>query len=59
MKEAEQFMQEGHFGKGSMGAKIEAILEYVANNSRGEGVVTDIANMGLALAGKAGTWVSG
>lgn len=59
MKEAEQFMQEGHFGKGSMGPKIEAILEYVANNSHGEGVVTDIANMGLALAGKAGTRVSG
>ena len=53
--EAEKYMAEGHFGKGSMGPKIEAILNYVHQNNTFEGVVTDIEHMGAALEGKAGT----
>ncbi|WP_137925950.1 carbamate kinase [Cupriavidus sp. 2SB] len=57
--EAERYMQEGHFGKGSMGPKIEAVLDYVRANPQGEGIVTDISNMGAALAGAGGTRISG
>lgn len=53
--EAESYMLEGHFGKGSMGPKIEAVLNYVRDNSPAEGVITDIEHMGEALAGTAGT----
>ena len=59
VQEAEQFMREGHFGKGSMGPKIEAVLDYVRTNAQGEGIVTDIANMGAALAGQGGTRILG
>ncbi|MGC3962721.1 MAG: carbamate kinase [Rhodocyclaceae bacterium] len=57
--EAEQFMAEGHFGKGSMGPKVEAVLDYVRANPQGEGIVTDIPNMGAALAGEGGSRISG
>jgi len=53
--EAEQLMGEGHFGKGSMGPKVEAVLDYVNQSAHGEGVITDILNMGEALAGGGGT----
>jgi len=59
VQEAEQFMREGHFGKASMGPKIEAVLDYVRTNAQGEGIVTDIANMGAALAGQGGTRILG
>ncbi|RZT38712.1 carbamate kinase [Cupriavidus agavae] len=57
--EAERFMEEGHFGRGSMGPKIEAVLEYVRSEPGGEGIVTDISSMGAALAGAGGTRISG
>ncbi len=57
--EAEQFMREGHFGKGSMGPKVEAVLDYVIKNSHGEGVITDIVHMGKALSEGGGTRISG
>ena len=45
---------EGHFGKGSMGRKVAAVMEYVAACD-GEGIITDIENMGKAIVGEAGT----
>jgi len=47
-------MDEGHFGKGSMGPKVAAVMEYVAACDD-EGIITDIENMGKAIAGEAGT----
>lgn len=57
--EAERLMAEGHFGKGSMGPKIEAVLDFVLKSALSEGVVTDIPNMGTALAGAGGTRIGG
>jgi len=54
LSEAGRFMDEGHFGKGSMGPKVAAVMDYVAACD-GEGVITDIEHMGLAIEGKAGT----
>lgn len=58
LAESDRYMAEGHFGKGSMGPKIEAILGYVRDNPGAEGIVTDIPHMGAALAGKAGTRIA-
>ncbi len=58
IKEAEQYMLEGHFGKGSMGPKVEAVLLYLRSNPGGEGVITNIERMGVALAGQDGTRIS-
>ncbi len=54
LAEAKRFMGEGHFGKGSMGPKVEAVMAYV-DAAPGEGIVTDIEHMGKALKGQAGT----
>ena len=52
--EAARYMDEGQFGKGSMGPKVAAVMDYVAACD-GEGIITDIENMGKAIAGEAGT----
>ena len=52
--EARAYSNEGHFGKGSMGPKVEAVMAYV-EACPGEGIVTDIEHMGDALKGQAGT----
>jgi carbamate kinase len=57
--EAERYMREGHFAKGSMGPKIEAVLGYVRAVPNSEGIITDIPNMGAALAHNAGTRICG
>lgn len=57
--EAERYLQEGHFGKGSMAPKIEAVLDYLRSVPSGEGIVTDIPNMGSAFAHEAGTRIGG
>ena len=54
LAEAQTFATEGHFGKGSMGPKVEAVMAYV-QACPGEGIVTDIEHMGDALKGLAGT----
>lgn len=59
ISEAEAYMAEGHFGKGSMGPKVEAVLNYVQHDPAFEGIITDIPHMGDALAGKAGTRIGG
>ncbi len=54
LAEARAYSNEGHFGKGSMGPKVEAVMAYV-EACPGEGIVTDIEHMGDALKGQAGT----
>jgi len=57
--EAERYAAEGHFGAGSMGPKIEAILRFVKGRPGGRGVITNGESIARALAGKTGTWISG
>jgi len=57
--EAEQYLRDGQFGKGSMAPKVEAVLDYLRQVPGGEGVVTDIPNMGAAFARQAGTRIGG
>ena len=50
---------EGHFGAGSMGPKIEAIVRFVQGRPGARGVITNAENIARALRGETGTWIHG
>ena len=52
--EARQYMAEGHFLKGSMEPKIQAMLNYLDKGGK-RGLITNPPNMVRALAGETGT----
>jgi carbamate kinase len=52
--EAKQYMAEGHFLKGSMEPKIQAMLNYFEKGGK-KGLITNPENMARALAGETGT----
>jgi carbamate kinase len=54
--ELRRYLRAGEFGEGSMGPKVEAVLDFVDRGGR-EAVITDIASIARALAGGAGTRV--
>ena len=55
--EAERYAAEGHFGAGSMGPKIEAILRFLRGRPGARGVVTNAESIARALRGETGTWI--
>jgi carbamate kinase len=55
--EARRYAAEGHFGAGSMGPKIEALLAFVGARPRGRGLITNCASISRALRGETGTWI--
>ncbi len=54
--EAEAYMAEGHFAKGSMLPKIQAILRFLKNGGK-MALITNPENIGRALRGETGTWI--
>lgn len=58
VKEAMQYAAEGHFGAGSMGPKIEAVLNYLAQCPEGCGIITSLDAVQRALRGETGTRIS-
>jgi carbamate kinase len=56
LAEARQYLAEGHFHKGSMGPKIEAIISYLERGGR-QALITNPENLSRALAGATGTWI--
>lgn len=54
--EARQYLNEGHFAKGSMEPKIRAIIGYLERGGQ-QALITDPGNIGRALAGETGTWI--
>jgi carbamate kinase len=52
--EARRYVEEGHFGRGSMLPKIEAIIEFAEATGRA-GVITDPEHLSAAAGGEAGT----
>ncbi len=56
--EARTYLAEGHFLKGSMAPKIQAILNYLEQGGK-QALITDPENIGRALDGQSGTWVGG
>jgi carbamate kinase len=57
--QAEAYAAEGHFGAGSMGPKIEALVRFVRGRPGGRGVITNAENIERALRGETGTWIEG
>lgn len=51
--EAKTYLEEGQFGKGSMGPKVEAALGFV--ESGGEAVITSLSNLEAGVKGEKGT----
>ncbi len=56
LSEAKQYLNAGQFDRGSMGPKVEAMIEFVEGGG-GEGIITDPRHLTEALAGRAGTRV--
>ncbi len=54
--EARQYLKAGHFAKGSMLPKIEAILKYLDCGGKAA-LITDPEHIKDALDGKTGTWI--
>jgi carbamate kinase len=54
LKQMQQYIKEGHFPKGSMGPKVDAIVQFFqATGSRG--IIAKLEDIELAIAGQAGT----
>jgi carbamate kinase len=54
--EARRHLEAGHFPEGSMGPKIQAALDFLAQGGR-EAIVTDRAHLVRAVEGRAGTHI--
>jgi carbamate kinase len=54
LKEIEALQAEGHFGKGSMGPKVEAIVSFLRAGGK-RGLITSAARLPDAMDGRAGT----
>ncbi|MFX1402728.1 MAG: carbamate kinase, partial [Promethearchaeota archaeon] len=52
--EAKNYMKEGHFPAGSMGPKVQAIINFLQSGGE-QGIITSIEKIKDALEGKAGT----
>jgi len=56
LAEAKQHLAEGHFAKGSMGPKIQAIIWFLERGGK-QALVTNPENIDRALRGETGTWI--
>ena len=56
LAEAKRYYNEGHFPSGSMGPKIQAVINYLKNGGK-EALITNPNNIGRALLGETGTWI--
>ncbi|HTT41162.1 MAG TPA: carbamate kinase [Burkholderiales bacterium] len=57
LAELRGYIAEGHFAKGSMGPKIEAVVSFLEGAPRGRAIITNPPNLGRALTGAAGTHI--
>jgi carbamate kinase len=55
--QAQAYAAQGHFGAGSMGPKVEALVKFVKARPSGRGVITNAENIERALRGETGTWI--
>ncbi|MBY0248532.1 MAG: carbamate kinase [Nitrospiraceae bacterium] len=56
LADAKRHLADNQFDKGSMGPKIQAVVEFLEGGGR-MGLITDPPNIGRALAGKTGTFI--
>lgn len=58
VRQAQEYMAQGHFAKGSMLPKIEAVLSFVQQTGH-SALITNPENISRALDGETGTWIEG
>ncbi|NLD99223.1 MAG: carbamate kinase, partial [Fibrobacter sp.] len=51
-----KYIEEGHFAKGSMLPKIQAILKFLDAGGK-KALITNPENIGRAMKGETGTWI--
>lgn len=54
--EAHQYIEEGHFAKGSMLPKVQAVVDFLEKGGP-RALITNPENLGRALRGETGTWI--
>ena len=54
--EARKYIEEGHFAKGSMLPKVQAILRFLESGGKAA-IITNPENLSRALRGETGTWI--
>ena len=54
LAEVEQYMAEGHFPPGSMGPKIQAVIDFLKSGGR-RALITDASTLAAAMEGRGGT----
>jgi carbamate kinase len=57
--QGERYASEGHFGDGSMGPKIEALVRFVKARPGARGIITHPDSIARALRGETGTSIEG
>ncbi|OJX46148.1 MAG: carbamate kinase [Chloroflexi bacterium 44-23] len=57
LAQAKQYIEEGQFAKGSMLPKIEAIIKFLENGGE-KALITNPENIGRAIKGETGTWIT-
>jgi len=57
LAEAKKYLAEGHFAKGSMGPKIQAVIWFLEGGGK-EALITNPENLERALAGETGTRIT-
>lgn len=58
LKDAQKYIDEGQFAKGSMLPKVEACMQFVKNYSKGEAIITSLENAANALKGGKSTTIT-
>lgn len=58
VKELEEFVQEGHFAKGSMLPKVQAAIDFVKNKPKRNAIITSLENSARAIRFGEGTIVT-
>ena len=56
MKEIKKYIEEGHFAKGSMLPKIQAVVKFLEKGGK-EAIITSPEKLSEAIAGKTGTHI--
>lgn len=56
LAQAHQYLDEGHFAKGSMRPKVEAVIDFIKNGGP-RALITNPPSLGAALRGETGTWI--
>ena len=57
LSELRRYKAEGHFAKGSMAPKIDAVISFLEATPSGRAIITNPPNLGRALSGAAGTHI--